>query len=132
MEKPTPLHQAIIAYQAAKEQQNSAEEQKCVTEAQKYINAGQFLEDRYQGKTPLHEAIFANAEDIAEQLIQKKVDLNARYKDHGHWNNVTPLMLAEFMFRRETVRKLIDTGADTKLADDDGNTVEAFKNQYPC
>ena len=71
------------------------------------------------GATPLHLAVLADQGEIAEFLIEKGANLDARAKDeHGG----TPLHWAAALGRIEMARRLINAGADVNSEDDNGFT----------
>lgn len=71
------------------------------------------------GATPLHLAVLCNHEEIAQCLIAKRANLNARARDeHGG----TPLHWAAALGRFEMARQLIEAGADVNAADKNGFT----------
>jgi ankyrin repeat protein len=64
-------------------------------------------------------AVLADQSEIAEFLIEKGANLDARAKDeHGG----TPLHWAAALGRIEMARRLIDAGADVNSEDDHGLT----------
>mgnify|MGYP000480537135 FL=1 len=67
--------------------------------------------------TPLHYAAIRGHKEIAELLIAKGADVNAK-------NSVgqTPLQFAAGYGHKEIAELLIDNGADVNVKDDDGET----------
>ena len=71
------------------------------------------------GATPLHLAVLSDQGKIAQFLIRKRANLNAKAKDeHGG----TPLHWAAAGGRIEMARRLIDAGADVNAKDNHGFT----------
>ena len=71
------------------------------------------------GATPLHLAVLSDQGEIAEFLIEKRANLNAKAKDeHGG----TPLHWAAALGRIEMARRLIEAGADVNAKDNNGFT----------
>jgi len=71
------------------------------------------------GATPLHLVVLADQAEIAEFLIERQADLNARAGDeHGG----TPLHWAAALGRVDMARRLIDAGADVNARDNHGFT----------
>ncbi|MHC4177607.1 MAG: ankyrin repeat domain-containing protein [Planctomycetota bacterium] len=71
------------------------------------------------GATPLHLAVLSDQREIAEFLIEKRANLNAKAKDeHGG----TPLHWAAVLGRIEIARRLIEAGADVNAKDNHGFT----------
>ena len=71
------------------------------------------------GATPLHLAVLCDQGEIAQFLIRKEANLNAKAKDeHGG----TPLHWAAALGRIEMARRLIDAGADVNAEDNHGFT----------
>lgn len=70
------------------------------------------------GTTPLHEAVFSCQEEIAELLILRGADVNARTKEYGD----TPLHMAAKYENPDLVVLLMDSGAQIGLQDIDGAT----------
>ncbi|HUU90687.1 MAG TPA: ankyrin repeat domain-containing protein [Phycisphaerae bacterium] len=71
------------------------------------------------GATPLHLAVLCDQGEIAQFLIRKEANLNAKAKDeHGG----TPLHWAAALGRIEMARRLIDAGADVNARDNNGFT----------
>ena len=68
-------------------------------------------------RTPLDMAIFREHNEIAELLIAKGADANA--KGGGGW---TPLHIAAYEGHKEIAELLIAEGADVNAKDDDGDT----------
>jgi hypothetical protein len=58
-----------------------------------------------------------NSVDTVKFLIQNGYDVNQKYR-----SETTPLMLSVIR-NKETVKILLENGADTKVRDDDGNTI---------
>ena len=71
------------------------------------------------GATPLHLAVLADQGEIAECLIVKGADLNAKAKDEY---GGTPLHWAAALGRIEMARRLIEAGADVNAKDNNGFT----------
>jgi len=71
------------------------------------------------GATPLHLAVLSDQREMAEFLISKGANINARAKDeHGG----TPLHWAAVLGRVEIARRLIDVGADVNVKSNTGYT----------
>ena len=71
------------------------------------------------GATPLHLAVLCDQGEIAQFLIRKEANLNAKAKDeHGG----TPLHWAAALGRIEMARRLIEAGADVNAKDNNGFT----------
>jgi len=71
------------------------------------------------GATPLHLAVLSDQGEIAQFLIEKRANLNAKAKDeHGG----TPLHWAAALGRIEMARRLIKAGADVNARDNNGFT----------
>jgi ferric-dicitrate binding protein FerR (iron transport regulator) len=71
------------------------------------------------GATPLHLAVFCDQGEMAQFLIKRGANLNARAKDkHGG----TPLHWAAALGRLERSRQLIDSGADVNARDNNAFT----------
>jgi len=71
------------------------------------------------GATPLHLAVFCDHGEMAQFLIKRGANLNARAKDkHGG----TPLHWAAALGRFERSRQLIDSGADVNARDNNAFT----------
>ena len=68
-------------------------------------------------RTPLDMAIFREHTEIAELLIAKGADVNARDDD-----GFTPLHIAAYEGHKEIAELLIAEGADVNAKDDDGDT----------
>ena len=68
-------------------------------------------------RTPLDMAIFREHNEIAELLIAKGADVNARDDD-----GFTPLHIAAYEGHKEIAELLIAEGADVNAKDDDGDT----------
>ncbi len=64
-----------------------------------------------------HKDVAMVPTEFAKLLIEKGVDVNAKYKSGG-----TALMIAAGNGQTETVRLLIEKGADVKVTDENGNT----------
>ena len=71
------------------------------------------------GATPLHIAVLCDQGEIAQFLIEKRANLNAKAKDeHGG----TPLHWAAALGRVAMARRLIEAGADVNARDNHGYT----------
>jgi hypothetical protein len=71
------------------------------------------------GATPLHIAVLSDQGKMAQFLIEKHANLNAKAKDeHGG----TPLHWAAVLGRTEMAKRLINAGADTNASDNNGYT----------
>ncbi len=71
------------------------------------------------GATPLHLAVLCDQGEIAQFLIEKRANLNAKAKDeHGG----TPLHWAAALGRIEMAKRLIEAGADVNAKDNSGFT----------
>ncbi|XP_020903271.1 transient receptor potential cation channel subfamily A member 1, partial [Exaiptasia diaphana] len=79
-----------------------------------------------EGITPLHQAALSNSHGIAEILINNGADVNARTNE-----NRTPLMFAAKRGGVDTVRLLLEKGADPTLKDIDGRTAVYDAIGYP-
>ena len=73
--------------------------------------------DRELGATPLSWAVLFNHADVAEFLIQKGADVNARNRDGG-----APLHGAAFLGYADIAELLIRKGADINARNDKGET----------
>ena len=80
------------------------------------------------GATPLHLAVFADQAEIAEFLIDRGANLNARAGDeHGG----TPLHWAAVLGRVRMAKRLMDAGADVNAPDNHGYTPLDATNYDP-
>ena len=71
------------------------------------------------GATPLHLAVLSDQGEIAQFLIEKHANIDAKSKDeHGG----TPLHWAAVLGRIKMARRLIDAGADVNVKDNNGYT----------
>ena len=70
------------------------------------------------GMTPLHRATYQGYKEIAELLIAKGADVNAK----GGVNGGTPLHWAAEEGHKETAELLIAKGADVNAKEEDGYT----------
>jgi ankyrin repeat protein len=86
----------------------------------------------HMGRTPLHLAAQAGSLALVKTLLSKGADLNAKTanvpvsEESGFrlpGGEQTPLLLAAKFNRVEIMRLLIDAGADTKLRNQDGDTL---------
>jgi len=66
--------------------------------------------------TALHYAVFAGHEEIAQYLIGRGADINARST-----NGSSALMMAVYEGREELARKLVELGADRSIRNDRGD-----------
>jgi ankyrin repeat protein len=82
-----------------------------------HLAAGRDVNAKRYGWTPLHIAVFKGHKEIAELLIDKDADVNAK-----NWEGGTPLHYAALTGRKEIAELLIDNGADVNAKDDDGDT----------
>ena len=71
------------------------------------------------GETPLHSAAFEGHKEIAELLIAKGADVNAKKKDKI---GLTPLHIAAVAGHKEVAELLIAKGADINTKNDFGET----------
>jgi hypothetical protein len=80
------------------------------------------------GAAPLHLAVLADQGEIAEFLIEKGADLNAKANDeHGG----SPLHWAAALGRIEMTKRLIDAGAEVNARDNHGFTPLDATNYAP-
>jgi len=80
------------------------------------------------GATPLHLAVFCDQGEMAQFLIKRGANLNARAKDkHGG----TPLHWAAALGRFERSKQLIDSGADVNARDNNAFTPLDATNYDP-
>ena len=71
------------------------------------------------GATPLHLAVLSDQRQIAQVLIEKRANINAKAEDeHGG----TPLHWAAVLGRIKMAGRLIDAGADVNIKDNNGYT----------
>jgi len=86
-----------------------------VEAVKRYLNAGGDLEAKGGGgkRTPLHGAAMFGRKEIAELLIAKGADVNA--KNYGEW---TPLHLAAGEGHKEVAELLIASGVDVNAKAD--------------
>lgn len=86
--------------------------------AEELIARGAAISDMWQGETPLHAAIAERHADIAELLVHKGADVNARNTMSGF----TPLhFLAVNMHDGKLAELLIQKGADVNAKDQAGH-----------
>jgi ankyrin repeat protein len=78
-----------------------------------------------EGKTPLHVAVEWNQKDVAELLLAKGADVNAKGKDD--W---TPLDAAVGHARKDIVKLLLAKGADINAKDKGGETPLHFAAEF--
>jgi hypothetical protein len=71
------------------------------------------------GATPLHLAVLSDQGEIAQFLIEKRANINAKAKDEY---GGTPLHWAAVLGRIEMARRLIEAGADVNTKDNSGFT----------
>ena len=71
------------------------------------------------GSTPLHDAAAAGHREVAELLIAKGADINAKTTNE---DVTTPLHSAAFAGHKEMVELLIARGADANIRDYRGRT----------
>lgn len=74
------------------------------------------------GNTPIFLALKHDHPEIFERLLAKNVDINSAGRSSRNVNNQTILALAVQKRNAELVRRLLERGADTNLADDNGVT----------
>jgi len=84
-------------------------------------NADLALKDS-AGNTPIFLALKYGHPEIFERLLAKNVDINSAGRSSRNVDNQTILALAVQKRNAELVRRLLDRGADTNLADDNGVT----------
>ena len=77
-----------------------------------------------QGLSALHCAVISNVPDIAEYLIKKGADINAR----DNFGN-PPLMRAGLNVNM--IKMLLDHGADCTLENNSGATLKKIYEAYP-
>jgi hypothetical protein len=70
-----------------------------------------------RGWSALHYAVFAGQRDIAQLLMARGADVNARAP-----NDASVLMMAAREGQEELAKALLDAGADPRLANDRGDT----------
>lgn len=73
----------------------------------------------------LHYAVFNGHTELAGELIQRGADVNARTP-----NGATPLMLAAREGREDAAKLLLESGADTKVKSDWGDSALTFAMRY--
>lgn len=73
----------------------------------------------------LHYAVFNGHTELATELIQRGANVNATSP-----NGSTPLMLAAREGREDAARLLLESGADTSLKSDWGDTALTFAMRY--
>ena len=71
-----------------------------------------------EGETPLHQAALGGHKEVAELLIGKDADVNAKGDDSG----VTPLHFAALEGQKEMAELLMAKGTDVNAKGDDGKT----------
>lgn len=72
------------------------------------------------GNTPVFLALKYEHPEIFEKLLAKNVDINSAGRSSRNVNNQTILALAVQKRNADLVRRLLEKGADTNLADDNG------------
>lgn len=77
------------------------------------------------GSSTLHYAVDAARVDLAQDLVQRGADLEAR-DERGY----SPLILAAFKGRMAVLRILLERGADAKAQDRHGNSALMFAAQW--
>jgi ankyrin repeat protein len=75
--------------------------------------------DESMGMTPLHHATFGGHKEIAELLIAKGADVNAKF---DKISGGTPLHIAADKGHKEIAELLIANGADVNAKDEGGKT----------
>jgi len=102
-----PMHAAIIMYDKAKVE--------ALLDKGVGVNA---IIDNFYGSTPLHKVAMGTSKEIAELLLSKGADVNAREKDGG-----TPLhLVAALSGDKEIAELLLAKGADVNAKDNNGFT----------
>jgi ankyrin repeat protein len=79
-----------------------------------HLDAGANVNAKEDGETPLHMAALSGPKEVAELLIAKGADVNAKDED-----GVTPLHWTE---TEEIAELLIAAGADVNAMDNSGDT----------
>jgi len=83
------------------------------------LDKGVDVNKRYGGMTPLHFAVAVGHKEIAELLITKGADVNAK----GEWDR-TPLHAAATNGKKEVAELLIAKGADVNAKSDFGTPLD--------
>lgn len=78
-----------------------------------------------EGKTPLHQAVITNQEEVIKVLIEAKANLNS-FNDDKH----TPLHLAAIYRHSNLYPLLKKAGADLKIKEPHGYTYDKLHNIY--
>ena len=82
-----------------------------------HLDSGVNVNAKRTGSTPMHQAAYYGQKEVAELLIAKGADVNAK-DDNGQ----TPLFNAAYLGRKEIVELLIAEGADVNAKTDYGKT----------
>ena len=88
-----------------------------VTTVHRILDSGADVNISSNNFTPLHASVYWGRRDIAELLLNKGADVNAKTK-----TGMTPLMLATFGGNPFMVELLLNKGADISASDSKTNT----------